>query len=84
MDLQARKLVFIEEYVRLADEKIVLKLEKLLRSEKEKAIKLGLSPLTQTELDSMIEESESDIQKGNVLTHQAVKKTVLNWRTSKK
>jgi len=39
MDLQARKLVFIEEYVRLADEKIVLKLEKLLRSEKEKAIK---------------------------------------------
>jgi len=32
----------------------------------------------------MIEESESDIQKGNVLTHQAVKQTVLNWRTSKK
>lgn len=84
MDLQARKLEFIEEYIRLADEKIVLKFEKLLRSEKEKAIKLGLKPLSQIELDSMIEESETDIKQGNVLSHQSVKQSVLNWRTSEK
>ena len=39
---------------------------------------------TTEEINSMIEESESDIQNGNVLTHQKVKQTVLNWRTSKK
>ncbi|MDP3915749.1 MAG: hypothetical protein Q8R96_18645 [Bacteroidota bacterium] len=75
MDLQGRKLEFIEEYIRLSDEKIVLKLEKLLRSEKEKVIKLGLKPLSQIELDSMIEESESDIIQENVLSHQEVKQS---------
>lgn len=84
MDLQARKLEFIGEYIRLADEKIILKLEKLLRSEKEKAVKSGLKPLTQPEMDNMIEESENDIRKGNVLSHQSVKQEVLNWRTSEK
>lgn len=84
MDLQARKLEFIEEYIRLADEKIVLKFEKLLRSEKEKAATLSLQPLTQTELDNMIEESETDIIGGNVLSHNAVKHLVTSWRPSKK
>jgi len=84
MDLQARKLEFIEEYIRLADEKIVLKFEKLLRSEKEKAAKLSLQPLTQTDLDNMIEESETDIREGNVLSHGSVKHLVTSWRSSKK
>jgi hypothetical protein len=84
MDLQARKLEFIEEYIRLADEKIVLKFEKLLRSEKNKAAKLSLKPLTQIELDTMIEESEIDIQHGNVLSHNSVKQSVNSWRSSKK
>jgi len=84
MDLQAKKLEFIGEYLRVADEKIVLKLEKLLRAETEKAVKLGLKPLTQMEMDNMMEESETDIQKGDVLSHQSVKQEVLNWRTSGK
>lgn len=84
MDLQARKLEFIEEYIRLADEKIVIKFEKLLRSEKEKAAKLSLQPLTQTDLDKMIEESETDILDGNVLSHSVVKQLVKSWRSSKK
>ena len=84
MDLEARKLEFIEEYIRLADEKIVLKFEKLLRSEKEKAATLSLKPLTQTDLDNLIDESETDIQQGNVLSHNSVKQSVTSWRSSKK
>ena len=84
MDLQAKKLEFIEEYIRLADEKIILKLEKLLLSEKEKAVKSGLKTLTQPEMDKMLEESENDVLQGNILSHQSVKQEVLTWRTSGK
>ncbi|TAJ14676.1 hypothetical protein DMA11_04705 [Marinilabiliaceae bacterium JC017] len=33
--------------------------------------------------ESLIEESEDDIKKGNVITHDALKKEVLNWRHTK-
>ena len=84
MDIQARKLEFIEEYLQLSDEKIIHKLEKLLRLEKEKTVKSKLKTLTQAEMDTMIEESEDDIRMGNIMSHQAVKQEVLSWRSSKK
>lgn len=84
MDIQARKLEFIEEYTRINDEKIIDKLEKILRSEKRKTVKSKRIPLTQSEMDTMIEESEHDIKKGNVMSHQEVKQEVLSWRSNKK
>lgn len=84
MDIQARKLEFIEEYIRLNDEKIIHKLEKLLRLEKGKTVKPKLKILSQAELDTMIEESEDDIRMGNLMSHQAVKQEVLSWRSNKK
>jgi len=33
--------------------------------------------------ESLIEESEEDIKNGNVISHQALKKEVLNWRPTK-
>ncbi len=84
MDLQARKLEFIEAYIRLADEKIILKLEKLLWLEKEKAVKSGLKKLSQIELDKMLEDSENEIQEGDILSHQLVKQEILTWKTSGK
>lgn len=33
--------------------------------------------------EAMIEESENDIEKGNVTSHQSLKKEVLNWRPAK-
>ena len=37
MDLSAKKLAFIEEYLRLSNEKLIDKLESILRKEKRKA-----------------------------------------------
>ncbi|RPH25465.1 MAG: hypothetical protein EHM93_19990 [Bacteroidales bacterium] len=84
VDIQARKLEFIEEYIRLSDERIINKLEKLLRLEKEKTVKPKLKTLTQAELGAMIEESEDDISMGNVMSHQSVKQEVLSWRSDRR
>ena len=79
MDLATKKLAFIEEYLRLTNEKIINKLSQVLHSEKEKS-----QHLTQNEMDAMIEESEEDIKLGNVISHQALKQEVQNWRSSQK
>lgn len=33
--------------------------------------------------EELIEESEEDIRRGNVITHEALKEEVLNWRNTK-
>ncbi len=33
--------------------------------------------------EAMLDESEEDIKNGNVVSHQALKKEVLNWRPTK-
>lgn len=85
MNLETKKLEFIEEYIRLNDESIINKLEEVLREEKRKSLKEErVRPLTQAEMDAMLEESEEDIRQGNVLSHESVKQEVLRWRTNQK
>ncbi len=40
--------------------------------------------LSQEKMDAMLAESEKDIEEGNVVSHQFVKKEILNWRSSQK
>ena len=68
MDLQSRKLSFIEEFICLTNEEIIEKLEKLLRQERKKAYEAKLKPMTQEELEQRIEQAEEDIKNGRVYT----------------
>ncbi len=56
MDIQARKIEFIQEFLKLQSEDIVLRLERFLKMEKEATFK----PLTTEELNKRIDLSESD------------------------
>jgi len=56
MDLQARKLEFIEEFLKIQSEDALTRFEKLLKKEKNSDLK----PLTIEELNSRIDKSESD------------------------
>lgn len=56
MDIQARKIEFIQEFLKLQSEDIVLRLERFLKMEKETTFK----PLTTEELNKRIDLSESD------------------------
>jgi len=46
MDLEARKLFFVQEFLRIQDEDIIIGLEKLLRKEKAKWPEENLKPMT--------------------------------------
>lgn len=51
MDIVSRKLSFVQEFLRISDEKLIAKLERMLRSERTKKISKVLNPMTMDEFN---------------------------------
>jgi DNA polymerase III delta prime subunit len=61
MNLEARKIEFVQEFLNLQSEDIVSRLEKILRKEKNTSKKI-FEPMTTAELNERIDKSESDFR----------------------
>jgi hypothetical protein len=72
MDIQTRKMQFIEEYLRITDESLLEKLSVLLRKERQKQLKTRMQPMSQDELAAKLDRSEDDIQAGRVYSQSEV------------
>jgi hypothetical protein len=62
MNLEARKIEFVQEFLKLQSEEAISRLEKILIKERNASIEADLSPLSQEELDKHIDQSESDFR----------------------
>jgi hypothetical protein len=62
MNLEARKIEFIQEFLKLQSEESVSRLEKILRKEKIASEEQVFEPMTPDELNKRIDQSESDFQ----------------------
>ena len=62
MDLQSRKIEFVQEFLKLTSEEAISRLEKLLKKEKKDVIEKKLKPMTKKELNKRIDQSESDFK----------------------
>ena len=79
MDLQVRKIAFIQEFLRVNNEKVIDRLEKLLSSEKKKLYKKDLSPYTIEELEEMISRSEQDLKSKKYKSSSLLKREASSW-----
>ncbi len=61
MNLEARKIEFVQEFLNLQNEDIVSRLEKILRKEKNTSEKI-FEPMTIAEFNERIDKSESDFK----------------------
>lgn len=66
MDIQSRKIDFIQEFLKIQNEELISRLEKLMRSDKTKE-KTVFNPMSVEELNSRIDKSMVD-SKNNRLT----------------
>jgi len=80
MDIQARKVLFIQEFLRVADDELVTKLEDLLRIERKKKLDEELSSMTLKELNEIIDKSEEDIKNGKVTDARNLLKQIDTWK----
>jgi len=80
MDLQTKKIHFIQEVLRLKNEEIINKLEKLLYKERKKLAKKEFGPMTIEEFNSLIDQAEED-SKNNRLYHAGeILKDIDTWK----
>ena len=80
MDLQTRKLNFIQEFLRLKNEDLINKLERLLRSEKQKQFEENLSPMNLDDFNEMIDSAERDSQNNNITPARDLKNEIDSWQ----
>lgn len=62
MNLQARKIEFVQEFLKIQSEEAISRLEKILRKEREATDEQIFEPMTQDELEKRIDQSESDFK----------------------
>ena len=80
MSIQARKLVLIEEFLRISDENVITKLESFIKQEKKISYEESLRPMSLNEFHKMIEQAKHDSDAGRVISHQELRKKVKKWK----
>lgn len=79
MDIQAKKLHFVQEFLRLKDENLIDKLNKLLKSEKKKKLDKKLKPLSKKEFNDIIDNAESDSENGRLSSARELNSEIDSW-----
>ena len=79
MTVEARKLHFIEEFLKVTDENIISQMERLLRNEKREQQENSLQPMNLNELKNIIDKAREDVERGRVISHENLKQEILSW-----
>ena len=80
MNIQTRKLVLIEEFLRINDESLITKLESFIKLEKKISHERNLKPMLLNEFHEMIDQAKQDSDAGRVISHQELRKKVKTWK----
>ncbi len=78
MDLQARKIEFIQEFVRIQSESVINQFEKLLKKEF-KETETDFKPMSVEQLKARIDKSIQDHENGNVTSHEDLLLEIKTW-----
>lgn len=73
MDLQTRKLEFIQEFLKIQSEDVSLRLEKILRKENKISENEDFKPMTIEEFNSRIDQSMEDSKNGRLIEASELK-----------
>jgi hypothetical protein len=80
MSIQARKLILIEEFLRISDESLISKLESFIKQEKKISYERNLQPMSVNEFHEMINQAKDDSNIGRVISHHELKNKVKTWK----
>jgi len=79
MDIQTKKLHFVQEFLRLKDENLIDKLSEILRLERKKKIEKELKPFNKNEYNELIDKAESDSENGRLTSARELKNEIDSW-----
>ena len=71
----------IEEFLKIQNEKIINKIEVIIKKERFKVLENELdTPFSENEYNEMIDRSDNDAIQGKVLTSKDLKKQIQSWK----
>ncbi len=79
MDLQARKIEFIQEFLKVQSEDVVVRLEKLLKKETSKFETVELKPFSTDEFNTRINKSMLDSKLNKLTKNKDLLAEMLKW-----
>ena len=79
MDIQVRKQLLIEDFLKISDESVIERLEAFFRKERSKHHDDGLKPMSLVQFYGMIDSAMQDKDNGRVITHDDLKKKIKSW-----
>jgi hypothetical protein len=79
MDLERRKITFVQEFLRLQNEEIIGGLENLLRKKKIELLEKKLSPMSIEQFNQEIDQSLSDSENERIVSATDLKEKVKKW-----
>ena len=80
MNIQARKLILIEEFLHINDENLITKLESFIKQEKKVSHERNLKPMSLKDFHEIIDQAKRDSDAGRVISHQELKNKVKTWK----
>jgi len=79
MDLQTRKITFVQEFLKLQNEEIISGLEDLLREKKAEQIGKSLTPMSIDQFNFEIDQSMKDSDDSRLTSARDLKKKTRKW-----
>ncbi len=78
MNIETRKIKFIQEFLSLQNEEVISKLEKLLKKEQKSSDDHLYTPMTKEELNKRIDQAESDFRNNRFKSSSLIQDKILS------
>ena len=79
MDLQTRKIEFVQEFLKIQSEEVVSRLEKLLWKERDSSEQEAFKPMMVEEFNTRIDKSMEDSKNGRIVEASELKDVIDKW-----
>lgn len=79
MDIQTRKIEFIQDFLKVQSEELISRLETLLRKEGFSSNPNEFEPMTIEEFNNRIDKSMEDSEKGRLISSTDLKSKIKEW-----
>lgn len=79
MDIETRKISFVQEFMRLQNEEIIIALEDFLRKRKAELVEENRKPLTVDQYNEEIDRAMEDSRKGRMIKATDLKEKIKKW-----
>jgi hypothetical protein len=79
MDIQTRKIEFIQEFLKLQSEEAISRFEKILRKENISSGQAEFKPMSIEEFNSRIDQSMNDSKNGRLISSSELKSKIEEW-----